>query len=433
MKKHTDLLEKFQAQCRHLLVDEYQDINAAQFELIRLLSAKHPHGLFVVGDDDQSIYSWRGGSPKFIRRFKEDFGRDACVETLRVSFRCHQHVLEGLVGVLSRFDKGRIDKGTFTYDDKVTKGPKIQVHSVASDEKEALGVRRIIQDALPSRDVLVLVAHKGYSVALCRALAAAKIPYIAAPVMPGDGLPVIAALGCWLRYPSDGLSFRLCLEHFLENCPRYRHLAFVGRKRKQEREALFQLVSELWKPVLAKEATDLWDSLLKSDNKPRIIRQAHTAFSKMLAVFAEKNVSAFVSNTIDVLGVWKKPDELLDETEAWMNFFEQSNQQGLAAVRIMTCQGAKGLEAHVVCVLGVEEGTMPRGDDSRDQLAEDARLFYVSATRAKDELHLFHARKRSGGIVFRNIYKEGAPPDLKPSRFLDHIDKAHKDHKYHQA
>jgi superfamily I DNA/RNA helicase len=116
-----------------------------------------------------------------------------------------------------------------------------------------------------------------------------------------------------------------------------------------------------------------------------------------------------------------------------MNFFQQCDQQGLAGVRIMTLQGAKGLEAHVVCVLGVEEGAMPRADDDSNQLAEAARLFYVSATRAKDELHLFHARTRSGGIVFRNIYKEGKPPDLQPSRFLDYIDKTHKEDKYHHA
>jgi superfamily I DNA/RNA helicase len=283
MKKHADLLNKFQAQCHHLLVDEYQDINAAQFELIQLLSEKHRHGLFVVGDDDQSIYSWRGGSPKFIRRFKDDFGREASVETLRVSFRCHEHVLEGSTSVLSKFDKSRIDKGTFTYADKVTKGPKIQVHSVASDEKEALGVRSIVQDALPSRDVLVLVPHRGHSVALCRTLAAAKIPYVAPPVMPGDGLPVIADLGNWLRCPSDALCFRLCLEHFLEGSRDVPSSRVRKAEKKQEREKLFQLVSGLWKPVLAKEAANLWDALMKSGKKPRILEQAHTTFSNMLA------------------------------------------------------------------------------------------------------------------------------------------------------
>ena len=99
----------------------------------------------------------------------------------------------------------------------------------------------------------------------------------------------------------------------------------------------------------------------------------------------------------------------------------------------MTFQGAKGLEARVVCVIGVEEGTLPRNSDDSDRLAEDARLFYVSATRAIDELHLFYARKRSSGIVFRNIYKSAGPPDLQPSRFLTHIDNAHKEEIYHRA
>lgn len=74
LRQNPDLLARYRQSCRHLLIDEYQDINAAQFELIKMLCEGQEEGLFVVGDDDQSIYSWRGGSPEFIRRFQRDFG-----------------------------------------------------------------------------------------------------------------------------------------------------------------------------------------------------------------------------------------------------------------------------------------------------------------------------------------------------------------------
>lgn len=100
LKQDALLLEKYQSYCKNLLVDEYQDINVAQFELIRLLTKGQGNGLFVVGDDDQSIYSWRGGSPRFIRKFTEYFGQGAQVKPLQKSFRCHPNLLKGAVSIV---------------------------------------------------------------------------------------------------------------------------------------------------------------------------------------------------------------------------------------------------------------------------------------------------------------------------------------------
>ncbi len=432
LKNNLDLLKKYQAQCRHLLVDEYQDINAAQFELIKLLSEKQRDGLFVVGDDDQSIYSWRGGSPEFIRRFKEDFGDTATVEPLQVSFRCHKNVLEGATCVVSEFDVNRFKKGPFTY--KVEDGPKIKTHSVASDEKEARVVQSIIMDALPSRDVLILVPHRGFATAIIKALAGAKIPFSSPPTMPGEGLPAMAALARWLNDPADSLWFRSCLEDFLDSNSNVPSKRVRKHEKKIEREEIFRTISELWRPVVAGEKASLWDSLKNPVIATPILEQAQAAFSKIMELSQTDSAAPFASHVVDALGIWKKPPALLEETAAWVSFFERSSPQDPGAnVRVMTFQGAKGLEARVVCALGVEEGTLPRSPDNADRLAEDARLFYVSATRAIDELHLFHARTRSGGIVFRNIYTPGGPPDLQPSRFLSQIDKEHKEEKYHPA
>ena len=93
LEQNSDILEKYQDQAENLLVDEYQDINAAQFKMIELLSRNNRSGLFVVGDDAQSIYAFRGGDPKFILRFKDDFS-DAEVTTLAHSRRCPENIME---------------------------------------------------------------------------------------------------------------------------------------------------------------------------------------------------------------------------------------------------------------------------------------------------------------------------------------------------
>lgn len=155
LKEKPDLLEKYRLQCRHLLVDEYQDINEAQFGLIYLLSEGQRDGLFVVGDDDQSIYSWRGGSPEYIRKFREYFGKDAKVEALRKSFRCHKNVLHGAISIVKKYDKNRLPKGEFEF--QIEEGPKIKIHNTPSDKREALIIRSIIERVIPKHDVLYYI------------------------------------------------------------------------------------------------------------------------------------------------------------------------------------------------------------------------------------------------------------------------------------
>jgi superfamily I DNA/RNA helicase len=433
LRKDQELLRKYRVTCRHLLVDEYQDINAAQFELIRLLSEESLGGLFVVGDDDQSIYSWRGGSPEFIRRFRDDFGENARIKALNLSFRCREHVLEGALGVVAKYDTHRLPKGPFTF--KVMHGPKIKVHCTASDEKEARAVRDIVKRALPSgRDVLILVPYRRFLMAVMKSLSDARIAFSASRGAPGRGVLTIANLGKWLRKPESSFDLRLCIEEFLDNHEKVPSSHVRKPEKIAERERLCQSISELWRPVMTKEAANLWGALVGSEKDNWLVNEVYSVFADLLKRYSGSTASEFTEKAIDVMGIWKKPSALLEELEKWVTDFEQS--AGLlqdAEVRIMTLQGAKGLQARVVCVLGVEEGTLPRDTGDEEQLAEEARLFYVAATRAIDELHLLHARTRSGGIALRNIFKGGLKPDLRPSRFLSDLGKAHVEREFHPA
>lgn len=431
-RDRPDILERYRASCRHLLVDEYQDINAAQHELICLLSNGQREGLFVVGDDDQSIYSWRGGSPEFIRRFAEDFGPESTVRPLLKSYRCHRHVLEGALHVVEQFDPGRLPKGEFEY--HVEDGPKIQIHNTPSDEKEAMAVRRVIEGALPSQDVLVLYPQRQFATAIIDTLRVAQIPFSSVASLPGSGLPLVATLSIWLRAPGASLSFRRCLQAFLESPASGLPSRKVRKaEKKQQREDAFRLFSNLWRDVLAGDNESLWVSL-SARSEMQAYSAAFAAFSALLSSFEEGgSLSEFSASVTESLAPWSNIPEFLREVISWVELGSEGTTFGQPPnVRVMSFQAAKGLEAKVVCVLGAEEGIIPRQEDD-EFLAEQSRLFFVSMTRAINELHLFHARKRSGAVVHRTIYRNGKPPDIRRSRFIEAIPDANAEGVFHRA
>jgi superfamily I DNA/RNA helicase len=434
LREKSDTLAKYQAQCKHLLVDEYQDINAAQFDLISLLSQGQRDGLFVVGDDDQSIYSWRGGSPEFIRRFKEDFGKKARVERARKSFRCHKHILEGSISIVKDFDLQRLPKDVLEY--QVEEGPKIQIHNAPSDEKEAVIVRSIVERALPSLDVLILFPHRRFASVVVRELRNAGIKFTAPMPLPGEGLPLISILSKWLKNNNDSLAFREILEEFIEN-PSTGIPSKKTRKpeKKRERKSILKKISSLWKHTIERRAPSLWVSLELERENDTLYSLIFSAFSDLISFYNKTQDPAnFVSQVINTLAPWKHTQSFLDEVDTWVETLSERTSFGEGPnVHLMTFQGAKGLEAKVVCVIGLEDGILPRSESKEKELVEQSRLMFVSMTRAIEELHLFHARKRSGNLIFRSPYKKGKPPDIQRSRFLDHIPEEHREERYHPA
>jgi len=428
LREDSELLKKYRLYCRHLLVDEYQDINAGQFELICLLSEGQREGLFVVGDDDQSIYSWRGGSPEFIRKFKEKehFGSKAQIKFLQKSFRCHPHILEGAMGVVSKYDKNRIDKGKFEYE--TTKGPEIEIHNVPSSEKEAILVQAIVKRVLPSRSVLVLLPHRGFISAIAEKLRKVRIRYSAPLTFPGKGLPLVSILSQWLTDNSDSLSFRECLEAFIDN-PNSGIPSRRSRKpeRLKERDDAILKISKLWNYVIDGSVNSFWEALELRKNNEELYETVFSAFDRIRTLNSNQNdLASFVSEIIEKLVPWKKTKNFLEEVDSWVEISGQmSDVQRKPEVQLMTLQGAKGLEADIVCVIGLEEGTLPKKDTSLQDLAEPSRLMFVAMTRAVEELHLFYARKRSGAIMFRQIYQKGKLPDIQPSRFIKAIPLKH--------
>lgn len=439
LRADEELLSRYRARARHLLVDEYQDINAGQFDLIRLLSSGNPQGLFVVGDDDQSIYSWRGGSPEYIRGFRSDFGEQAHVRTLSHSRRCHPNILKAAIAVVASHDSCRRDKGEFTYEHP--DGEKIKIHDAPSAKGEAGVARAIIREALPSKDVLVLVPTRQHAKMLTGLLRHARIPYSASAPPPGTGLDVIERLGTWLGDTADSLALRDCIQAMMDSGS----LDVPGpaaktTANKDAREAALLKVAGLWEHVVRKKKASLFDSLRLGAASEPLLAAILSKLDDLSALEAlpalpknQKAIADFMRLVAVCLKPWAWPRAMLREVDAWVDSAAKDRGGGPAQVRVMTMVGAKGLEADVVIVLGLEQGVMPKEGAEGEELAEQARLMYVSMTRAKGELHLFHCRQRSGEVSHQSIDRERGSKMPQRSTFLEAIPHQLVEPCYHQS
>lgn len=431
LESNPDILEEYKQFSKHLLVDEYQDINSAQFRLIQLLVSNQTDGLFVVGDDDQSIYSWRGGSPQFIRQFESDFNPNAKIIPLTTSYRCHKNILQGSLAIVEKHNGDRLDKEEMEYN--VDEGPLIKIHNVPSDKKEARIVRAIVQDAIPSQDVLILVPNRIFANAVSEELRKYHIGFSRPINNPGSGLPLITRLTDWLEEPSNDIALRRCLESFINRQGSQVPSSRVRREdRIKEREEAYNEIAQLWDGLLTDNKNSLWEFIETLDDRSELIESIFVGFSILLSEYNEKgDINEFIADVSNNLSPWRGIIGFRDEINSWVDFIRQMSLEGSeSSVRIMTFQGAKGLEAKIVCVIGLEDGTMPR-EGTEETIQEQSRLLFVSMTRAINELHLFHARIRSGGVVFRNIFS-GSRPNISVSRFLETIPSTHSETVYHR-
>lgn len=431
LSTNAGLLAEYRSRCRHLLVDEHQDINAGQFRLISLLSEGQRDGLFAVGDDDQSIYSWRGGSPEFVRRFQEDFGAECKVEPLLHSYRCPEAILESATKVVKTYDPAYSQKGEFTYG--APGAEKVVVHTVPSAKREAIEVRRIAERAWPAREVLILIPHRGFLFFIAQELQSARIQYVGPETLGGQGFPMLERLGAWLHDETDSLALRECMEAVLNGSrlglpsPRVRKAERIA-----ERDQAFSQVSRLWQEVVA-EGRPLWDCLRSHRGDHEIPGRLCDDLERLRAA-GQESPAALAAAAVERLEPWRNTEDMLGEIEGWVR--RSPADVGLSSpgmVRIMTFQGAKGLEADVVCALGFEEGVHPRKGVTGARLAEAARLTYVVMTRAKSELHLFYAKQRPAWMAFQSAHSADGAHTFKRSRFLEALPKAYVESVYHPA
>jgi len=402
------VLSAYRQAAAHLLVDEYQDINAAQFELIRLLAGPDASGLYATGDDNQSIYSFRGGAPEYIRGFTEHWP-NAAVARLDVSRRCPQSVVKCGAAVITQGCRQPLNdplvRSCAESDALVT------IHAVGNATHEASRIARTIADVRGAQDALILVPRSAYAPPLKRALRRWGIPYDCRTGVEDSGLHVLNELTRWLEDPRENFALRVLIECILENSNLYRDLGRPRHRRLDEwRSDMRGHVSRLWEPV-ERRRWSLYAALRRHDEDSPL--HPVLAVVEELRELKGADPDALLAVATRVLRPWSSRGRLTGEITEWVEDNRSRDRaHGRPAARVLTMASAKGLEADLVFIVGLEEGSFPYPRATGPDLEEQYRLLYVSMTRAKQELHLYYARSRPRDVS----YRPQSPGDYAPPR-----------------
>lgn len=415
LKSYPNVLSYYQDIFRYIHVDEFQDTNKVQMDIIRELSDKH-HNLFVVGDDDQSIYSWRGAKIENILNFQKEF-KNAKTYILEENYRSTQNILDVANNII-RNNETRVNKNLFT--DK-GKGVKVEYKQYDDDTDEAYNVARKVLDLVSLgyklSDMAVLMRINATSRSFENVFRGYDIDYrIFGGVKFFDRKEVKDALA-YLKL--------ICNENDIESFARIINLPKRGIGDSS--------VSHFFKFLSAKKYSlnegiiNINESPLNAATKLKIVNFMND-IQEFRVSLKDIGMSTLAQTVIDHFGLKKQynikdPDdkdriEHFNELVADIKEFEVKNPsfdlpdylQSISLVSdtdtikeggeitIATIHAVKGLEFKVVFIIGVEDGLLPmRRDYSLFALEEERRLMYVGVTRAEERLYLSSARSR-----FRN-------------------------------
>ncbi len=434
-EKHPEVLEYYQRRFRYILVDEYQDTNTAQYTLVRKMSQAHEN-LCVVGDDDQSIYGWRGANIRNILDFEKDF-KKCCTIKLEQNYRSTQNILDAANHVIGN-NTGRKNKSLWT-DNKG--GSKIVICENDNEHEEALYTAREIQRIISDedrkyKDFAVLYRINAQSRVLEEMFMREGIPY---KIVGGQKfydrkeIKDIIAYMRLVQNPGDNVSLKRVInvpkrgigDATVENAE---VLAY------QTNVSLFTIISNTEEFPSLKRAAQKLGSFSLMINKFRTMKE-NMSISQLLDVVVEDSgilreyelentveAQSRIENIKELKSVAlefekQSEDNSLEEFLAHISLVSDidSLQEDQDYVVLMTMHSAKGLEFPVVFIPGLEEGVFPGYraiTEGPEQLEEERRLCYVGITRAREKLYMSNAR-------FRTLF--GNSSYNRPSRFLAEI------------
>ncbi|MGB2861080.1 MAG: UvrD-helicase domain-containing protein, partial [Candidatus Saccharimonas aalborgensis] len=417
----------YQAQFRHILIDEYQDTNAAQYAIMKALIGPEKN-ICVVGDDWQSIYSWRGADFKNILGFERDFPGAAVIK-LEQNYRSTGAILEAAHNVISK-NIERTEKKLWT---TAGAGAPVQVQGVYDETEEAgvVATRIAAQTAIGARsfgDFAVLYRTNAQSYALERALVQQRIPYQLVGGVRFYDRKEIKDIVAYLRLlyqPNDRMSFSRIVNVPTRGIGATSLEKFLVWQSQSGMDILSALVNAEQTATLTSRARQALSGLgellrrvqVKSElgvGPSELIEEllSATGYRDMLldgspqAEEREANLGVLISDAKSYASL----DDFLEEV-ALMSSADVGSTESV--VTLMTLHAAKGLEFPVVFIVGMEEGLFPSMralEEGPRQLEEERRLCYVGMTRAREELYLLYAGSR---LQF------GQRSYTTPSRFLE--------------
>jgi len=429
LKTHRDVLENYQQRFRYIMVDEYQDTNSVQYLWLRLL-AQARKNIACVGDDDQSIYSWRGAQVENILRFEKDFP-GAKVIRLEQNYRSTPHILAAASGVIAN-NSGRLGKQLFT---DLSEGDKVRVIAVWDGPEEARRVGDEIESwqrsggSLDESAILVRAQHQtrefedrfiaiGMPYKIVggfrfyeRAEIRDALAYLRLINQPSDDLALERIINVPKRGLGDKAVAKVQMLARQTNVPLMTAAARIldtDELTPQARRALGNLVGDIarWR--------DMAGTMAHAD----LARQMLDESGYTAALQAEKTVEASgrLENLTELARAMEEYETLGDFLEHVSLVMDNEAARDAPKVTIMTIHGAKGLEFDNVFLVGWEEGVFP-SQRSLDEggtaaLEEERRLAYVAITRARKRATILHAANR-------RIY--GQWTSSIPSRFVNEL------------
>ena len=433
-EKAPEVKQRYQKMYRYILVDEYQDTNKAQFEFIKQIGWKHKN-VCVVGDDDQSIYRWRGADVSNILEFEETFP-ECAVFKLEQNYRSTQKILSAATAVVQN-NPVRANKELWSAGDE---GEKISLVEAFSEREEARKVLDLIQNEVFSQkrtfnDFVILYRTNAQSRALEDILRQHGIKYVLVGGTKFYSRKEIKDVLAYLRVivnPDDSVAMRRILnvptrgigattEERLEKFAFEHGITFWEAMQRAEEvnihsgltAKVLEFVTFLEKymdlkdqlPVTELVGVMLEDSKLKKQYKDDGSEEAQDRLENIFEL--EQGIEEYCDRSEESsLEGFLEEVSLLTDIDNWD---EDTN-----AVTLMTLHSAKGLEFPVVFITGMEDGLLPlsRSVEDPEELAEERRLFYVGITRAQEKVYLTLANSRNRyGEILSSL----------PSRFIEEI------------
>jgi len=409
-KEAPDVRNKWRMAFKHILIDEYQDTNAAQYAIVKSLVGDD-RNICVVGDDWQSIYSWRGADFTNILNFERDF-KGAKVVKLEQNYRSTGNILDAASNVITK-NVNRTDKKLWTAEGP---GAPVQVHGVYDEAEEAQLVAERISThvAMKARnygDFAVLYRTNAQSYTLERAFLRMRVPYQIVGGVRFYDRKVVKDVIAYLRLiyqPNDRMSFSRIVNiptRGIGETSLERFLVWQASSGFDILSALINVDQTSTVTARAKQAMitlgeklRVAQSMLDTASPSEIIEKLLTLTGYRDYVIDgtpqseehEENIGSLLSDAQNFASL---PD-FLEEVALMSSADTDSNDQ---KVTLMTLHAAKGLEFPVVFIVGMEEGIIPHArvyEAGPAELEEERRLAYVGMTRAREELHLTYAQSR---------------------------------------
>lgn len=435
LEDNPTIRDKYAQRFRHVLVDEFQDTNLAQYALVKQLASFHKN-IFVVGDPDQSIYLFRGADWRNVQRFEQDFAEIQTI-LLEQNYRSRQNILNAAMGVIDRASN-RKRKKLFT--DR-GEGEKIFFYEAPDDYAEASFVVDAIAQLVASRqfepgDCAVMYRTNAQSRLIEEAFLQARLPYRLVGAQRFYGRREVKDVIAFLRLIHNSAD-EASLDRIINVPPRgigdKTLLTLHNVARQKDMQPGFVLIdlargadSPYWSSFAGRASISLADfgGMLATW---RAVAPTLTTSELFDRVITDLNYKQYIDDESEEgKDRWENVEELRRlaveySTRSLDEFLENvalvSDQDTITEGNVptlLTLHAAKGLEFGAVFIVGLDDGILPhsRSFDEPEGMEEERRLFYVGITRAKDKLYLIRAIQRGG---------RGAAEETYPSRFLDDV------------